>query len=285
MKSFQFFILGVGLASLTACGIDKSGQGSRGETRSGAQFIVSKVSAGETPVSKVSSLGMPEEKLFNIQACVQDLLDQNAIIDREFLVWAEGDVQKVKTDSRGCLVWQERHGFNFVEAEAYFEIERRIEGTTAFKGTETLKLLINPWQSGGSALIDPRFDQVPDFVKGSNLSFKTKISRQAEKASALTIKQVSFHLRRYRPDLYRINKDLGLEIAHEYEFRTNIQLSRQTLDGGERQETPYRGRLRVHGYLTKQPVPVNGEIKEIIATPNPKPQTPNPKPQTPNPEK
>lgn len=256
--------VGVLVGGVVGCGIDKSHQGTRGQA-SGSQFVVASIKASETLVSRMSPMGLPEEKLFNIQACVQDRLGLAPIIDREFRVWAEGDVISVRTDLRGCMTWQERHEFNYLEAEAYFAIERTIEGLTAFRGSETLALKMNPWRDGGSSLIDSRYDQVPEEVTGQDISFKSKISRQSDKASAIKVKQVFFHLRRYRPDLYRLKSDLSLEVAHEYEFRTNVQFVRKTLSG-QATETPFRGKIRVHGYLTRQPIPMGGEVREMVAS-------------------
>lgn len=248
----------------SGCGIDRSREGKRGEV-GGAQFLVASIRATETLISKISPMGLPEEKLFNIQACMQDRLGLAPIVDREFRVWAEGDVLQLRSDIRGCITWQEHHSYNYLEDEAYFSVERRIEGVSGFHGVETLSLKMNPWKDGGSALIDSRYDQVPHEVSGQKISFKSRISRVSEKSSALKVKTVSFHLRRYRPDLYRLKKDLGLELAHEYEFRTTVQFLRRTLQG-QTTETPYRGRLRVHGYLVRQPIPVGGEVRELVAS-------------------
>lgn len=258
------FVIVVGVLAIVGCGIDRSREGKRGEA-GGSQFLVSSIRATETLISKISPMGLPEEKLFNIQACMQDRLGLSPIIDREFRVWAEGDVLVLRTDVRGCITWQESHSYNYLEDEAYFSVERTIEGLSGYRGSETLALKMNPWKDGGSALIDSRYDQVPAAVPGQKISFKSKISRLAEKSSALKVKTVSFHLRRYRPDLYRLKKDLGLELAHEYEFRTTVQFSRQTLQG-QSTETPYRGRLRVHGYLVRQPIPMGGEVRELVAS-------------------
>lgn len=264
MKLTNLVLVATAILALSACGIDKSGQGKR-EGVGTSTFMVSQVKATEVFTSKLSAMGIPEEKLFNIQACIKDRLEASSIVDREFRVWAEGDVKILRTDANGCLMWQERHSFNYLEAETYFAIERTIEGVSGFKGSEKIALKMNPWKDGGSALVDSRYEQVPEETALSGATFKTKLSRVSEKSSALKVKVVSFHLRRYRPDLYKVNKDLSLEVAHEYEFRTNVQFLRQTLNG-QSNETPFRGRLLVHGYLTKQPVPVTGEVREIVAS-------------------
>ena len=246
------------------CGIDKSNQGKRGVAE-GSQFLVSSIRASEVIVSKISSMGIPEEKLFNLQACVQDRLTLSPIVDREFRVWAEGDVVSVKTDIRGCLTWQETHSFNYLEPEAYFTMERTVEAVSAFSGKEVLRLKINPWKDGSSAILDSRYDQTPTEVEGQPISFKTKISRHGGKISSLKIKSVSFHLRRFRPDLYQLNPDLSLQVVHEYEFKTVVQFLRRTLSG-QVTETPFSGRMKVHGYLTKTPVALDGKIKDLIAS-------------------
>lgn len=249
---------------LLGCGIDRSSEGKRGVVE-GSQFLVSSIRASEVIVSKISSMGIPEEKLFNLQACVQDRLTLSPIIDREFRVWAEGDVVNLKTDIRGCMTWQENHSFNYLEPEAYFRMVRTVEAVSAFSGKEVLQLKINPWKDGSSAILDSRYDQTPTEVEGQPISFRTKISRNGGKISSLKIKSVSFHLRRFRPDLYQLNPDLSLQVVHEYEFKTTVQFLRRTLSG-QVTETPFSGRMKVHGYLTKTPVAMDGQIKDLIAT-------------------
>ncbi len=98
--------------------------------------------------SKVSKVWkLPSEKVFSYTACLEDRKTKRKVIGHEFeIINSEnGKIQKIKTNERGCLIWQESVAFNFNADATYISVNRYVRGHGVHKGQQILRMAINPW--------------------------------------------------------------------------------------------------------------------------------------------
>ena len=79
------------------------------------------------------------------------------IVGMEFSI--EGGAQPIrqKTGANGCLYWNDSVNFNYLGKEQYIQLERKVVAERPHRGEIVLDLAIDPWKTGGDALVDLRY--------------------------------------------------------------------------------------------------------------------------------
>jgi hypothetical protein len=132
-------------------------------------FQVITVTGGADSTTVDVDLQIATEKLFNFEACVIDNLFQKKVSNQKFTVFnGKQALAHSTTDDTGCLTWQERIPFNFVDQSHYVSVERIIQGEGSVKGQQNLHLAINPWMHGEKIpeVVDIRKKDVGITAKG-----------------------------------------------------------------------------------------------------------------------
>lgn len=141
------------IAFLNACShkVDKADAGKV------ATFYVDEVT-GSSEISKVDPVyALPKERLYNIKACVKDIMQSKAIQGQSFKIEG-GESEKVaESDEQGCLNWTESVEYNFLAQSSYIKITRTIVANGLHKGATDVQFAINPWAHGeDSNVVDPK---------------------------------------------------------------------------------------------------------------------------------
>lgn len=115
-----------------------------------ATFYNSGEMKGVGHVSKSSNVWkLPNEKLYSYTTCVEDRQTKKRIIGHEFEIFnpENGRIQKITSNEKGCLIWQENIAINFNADSKYIKQVRYVRGHGVHKGQQKLRFAINPWVS------------------------------------------------------------------------------------------------------------------------------------------
>lgn len=96
---------------------------------------------------------LPNYAIFKFQTCLKDKAINNAVIDESFQISSQLKTQVLKSDINGCLVWNERIEFDFLEQERLINYPITISGLGHYKGNRSFSLAINPWPNASSPMV------------------------------------------------------------------------------------------------------------------------------------
>lgn len=89
---------------------------------------------------------IPKAKQYHFTACLKDLAYNRELSYREFNI--QEISTKIKTDSQGCLQWDETIEYNYLLQSHYVEIKRTIEMIGNKNDQLLIRFAINPWLHG-----------------------------------------------------------------------------------------------------------------------------------------
>lgn len=118
-----------------------------------------------TVTQPIEGFSLPKSRTLHIESCTKDLKMQKPIINHRFVVSGEQKSVELISDANGCINWDETVGFNFFADAKYIELERTIEAKGLQKGTRTLRLAVNPWES---LALDLSKTKVENLVEAKN---------------------------------------------------------------------------------------------------------------------
>lgn len=110
-----------------------------------------------------SSMSVPVKNAMTFSACIKDRAKLAPVISQQFAIHSETGTINVTTNAEGCLSWSEEIPFNYLQDETYVESTHTIEGLGPFLGSRDVNLALDPWQTGGDAMVDMR--QNPNIQK------------------------------------------------------------------------------------------------------------------------
>lgn len=139
-------------------------QGREGAAEGAATFYNDKVSGSLKTLDFHPGFSIPLEQLFTFNTCLRDRRTNEALAGHRFKIEGATENIEVSADNDGCIVWSERVRFNFLGEERYVPLARKITGAGLHKGTRSLKIVINPWNRSGKAIVmtDLSFDKLPE---------------------------------------------------------------------------------------------------------------------------
>lgn len=135
------------MAALSACSMPKpENRENEGNNDHGATFFIE--SSDGDVISEVvhQSISFPKSKNFRFTTCVKDVAYSKPLTQYPFTIKELG--KDIKSDAKGCLVWNEDIEFNALATPHYLQIERTIQANGLHKGSRKMKLAINPWVDG-----------------------------------------------------------------------------------------------------------------------------------------
>lgn len=127
-------------------------------------FVVGKVE-GKSYIPQMDSTGLPSQRNFQFKACLVDSIQYKVIPDYVFQIeMSNGRSVTARTDTKGCLVWDEVLRFGFGRSPVWLTVERTIRaaGGSAHSGAVQLDLAINPWLGDDSKIpniLDLRYER------------------------------------------------------------------------------------------------------------------------------
>lgn len=152
------------LVSLTACHLPKPEKDSSLESDQGsASFYFTSTKAEFTKeTSYHSKLQIPVSRELSLRVCLADNLRSRSIVGHSFTVQGDSFKQSLKSDGNGCLIWQEKVEFNFMNEEKNVMFRRQIISDGVQKGSRSLELAINPWSEIVYSSVDSRVKNLVD---------------------------------------------------------------------------------------------------------------------------
>lgn len=196
MQSFTKIILTLSLSlGLSSC--FKPSTKSSDDSEALASFNIRQSSATSEHKDVDKNWRIPLSKKYNFTVCLQDKKTQENIIGHEFKVdilnsnsvqtsnaqnqnaqISSSDFGKtIKTDARGCLVWNESIKYNYWALETFITQQRKITAAGLHKGSREFKFAINPWNKSDEFVdlkLDPNKIADRDLVKTDNAELSLK---------------------------------------------------------------------------------------------------------------
>ncbi|MCM2322680.1 MAG: hypothetical protein NDJ90_05420 [Oligoflexia bacterium] len=164
-----------------------------------------------------------------LEACVRDVGYLKPVPFQSFRI--SGAEVSATTDDNGCLRWKETVPYNHLAPESFITLERGLEASSPHRGTEKLRIAVNPWRRDRSSVIDLRYGASPARVSSSALSLV------GPDAAKLTLTGLRVQLLSDRATDEGSELDLLLRLSPEY--------LRQSLDGSPIREAVRLGRFKV----------------------------------------
>jgi hypothetical protein len=150
-KSFSIslrILLVLQMFVLVSCLRGASDPKSQGDTADATgDFKLQPVTGESVDAQEDSTWTLPTQKTYRFTACLIGRTTNNQLpIGQEFDIILEDGVRiREETNNLGCLNWREVVPFNYIGDSMYIERMRTIEGKGVYKGTDTVRLGINPW--------------------------------------------------------------------------------------------------------------------------------------------
>lgn len=158
---------------LTACSLPKPEKESteNSEQDSASFYIISSKAEFTKETSYHAKMQIPTGRELSLKVCLADNLRSRTIVGHTFTIKGDTFETQTKTDGNGCLIWQEKVEFNFLNEEKYVMFRRQIISEGVQKGARSLELAINPWSETVYSSIDSRVKNLVD--KGESLTTLT----------------------------------------------------------------------------------------------------------------
>ncbi|MGE3757482.1 MAG: hypothetical protein AB7H97_06990, partial [Pseudobdellovibrionaceae bacterium] len=224
-------------------------------------FIVSNISVPSTTTILSKEWNLPEARAYNFSVCVEDLARKRAIVNSSFEIKSGQDIQKVKSDPKGCLNWTENIAFDFFSEPTWVKVTRTIRASdqNTHKGELKVEMALNPWSGllgNEEAFADLRREKVTPLSadeKGfSSRKIGTRVSLYVDSAQFL-IEEDSSHS--------------GTSIHYQLSFVPKLRLKDMkgneilyVLNAGEFKVTP----LFIHQQMDGKKMALNSPESSIV---------------------
>mgnify|MGYP001163347546 FL=1 len=142
-----FRIASLSLASilfLVGCNLPDTQKRTDGGDAQGS-FYADEVTGNLVSESLHEDISLPKERTYMMKACIRDLRHSKAVLNHPFLI--EELNQEVKTDSTGCLTWNEKIAFEYLTDPVFIKYDRKIKSKGLHSGSYQVSYAINPWDT------------------------------------------------------------------------------------------------------------------------------------------
>lgn len=198
-------------------------------------FRVESVSLAQTNVQSLDMFGLPESKVFQFKACLTDLVSRAPIVLTRFGVSDGSKERIIRTDTEGCLIWDESHKISALQKERLLKFRRHFRGVQSFTGDVTVELAMNPWESSPT-LYDLRRFTPPDLDQSvDNLGFESDMLNRGLGPNSLAVAaeaflaDVSMEFTGHDKKATIITKMLTLKPAQKFRLRLEPKFVRRNL--------------------------------------------------------
>ncbi|MFT6069103.1 MAG: hypothetical protein ACJAT2_000420 [Bacteriovoracaceae bacterium] len=96
---------------------------------------------------------IPNSTYYKFQTCLKDKAINNPIIDEAFQIESPTGTKQVLSNIDGCLIWNERVEFNYLEQERLINYPIKIHGLGHYKGSRSFDLALNPWPGAQKPMV------------------------------------------------------------------------------------------------------------------------------------
>lgn len=131
-----FFLTGCNLPDTQKRDDNNDAQGS---------FFADEVSGSLFSETFQEDISLPKERTYLMKVCLRDLRHSKPVLNHPFLI--EELNQELKTDSIGCLSWNEKIGFDYLTDPVFIKYERKIKSKGLHTGSYKVSFAINPWDT------------------------------------------------------------------------------------------------------------------------------------------
>lgn len=96
---------------------------------------------------------IPNSTYYKFQTCLKDKAILNPIVDEAFQIDSPTGSKQVLTNIDGCLIWNEKVEFNYLEQERLINYPIQIHGLGHYKGSRSFELALNPWPNAQKPMV------------------------------------------------------------------------------------------------------------------------------------
>lgn len=96
---------------------------------------------------------IPNSTYYKFQTCLKDKAILNPIVDEAFQIDSPSGTKQVLTNIDGCLIWNERVEFNYLDQERLINFPIQIHGLGHYKGSRSFALALNPWPNAQKPMV------------------------------------------------------------------------------------------------------------------------------------
>lgn len=168
IRAFSPLLFIILSAALTACHLpspEKNNDSDIANQGAASFYFTSSKAEFTKETSFHSKLQIPTARELSLKVCLADNLRSRSIVGHAFTVKGDSFEKQLKTDGNGCLIWQEKVDFNYMNEEKNVLFRRDVISDGVQKGSRALELAINPWAETVYSSVDSR---VKNLVEGSD---------------------------------------------------------------------------------------------------------------------
>lgn len=134
----------VSVLFLAGCNLPDTQKRTDGSDAQGS-FFADEVTGSLFNESLHENISIPKERTYAMKVCIRDLKHSKPVSNHPFLI--EELNQELKTDSGGCLTWNEKVAFEFLTDPVFIKFDRKIKSTGLHTGSYKISYAINPWDT------------------------------------------------------------------------------------------------------------------------------------------
>lgn len=172
MSRFKFVLqkifLGLMLFTMAACQLPEPQKVDVDDT---ASYFVAIADGKFTTTTNHPLVSIPTSKTMSLTACLKESTRSRDILSHMFIIKGGEKDQRIQTDSRGCLIWEEELAFNYMADEDHVTIQRTLVPEGQQQGHRTVEFIVNPWLGRIYSALDSRVKN-PVPVEKSKLSLQ-----------------------------------------------------------------------------------------------------------------
>lgn len=134
----------VSILFLAGCNLPDTQKRTDGNDAQGS-FFADEVSGSLLNETFQEDISLPKERIYLMKVCIRDLRHSKPVLNHPFLI--EELKHEVKTDSTGCLSWNEKIAFDYLTDPVFIKYERKIKSKGLHTGSYKISYAINPWDT------------------------------------------------------------------------------------------------------------------------------------------
>lgn len=258
LKNFGLFAVA---CALSACHLaDPKERGADAGKNSGANFAVESASGKVSATENHGVFSLPVRRVYSFAVCVKSLDRSQPLINQTFRI---DEVQKeVRTDNRGCMNWSEKINFNYLADSIYVPLNRTLTATGLTRGSQTVRLAINPWSHGESPAdaVDLDHASIAPLLEDAKLS-TARLAGMDTQTQSVQNRSVWVEDGRLLVTDDRLTAQ-GLSLNYQLSVTPQLLLTR--INGDRYVEPLNRGRFRVTFSIVHQDVVNGAEVRRVL---------------------
>ncbi|MFN8943051.1 MAG: hypothetical protein ACK5WZ_00340, partial [Pseudobdellovibrionaceae bacterium] len=194
-----------------------------------SSFYIDSVSAEFISIQSHATFSVPTSRQLQTKVCLKDNRNSQPVISHEFEVQFLTTSQKIKTDLTGCLIYTEAINYNSFAQAREVIWEQRLVAQGFEKGSQKVRLMINPWS--GQTLDLTKTEGDPAHYVSATMAVA---ALQGENQGQMPLGFDGFRIT-IRPESiqgstrnvhFEVNGKLYYEAQDSNDQKTNISLSR-----------------------------------------------------------